>query len=249
MKFFALGLLFFALGPFARAFDVPPLQSGVNDTARILDARTGEMLSNALTEIHKKGGPQLAVLTVGTIGDLTIEDASMQVAKAWKLGTESKDNGILLMIAQKERKVRIEVGQALEGDLTDAYSKRIIDQQIVPMFRQGDFTGGVLVGVDGILKRMNPPIHLEDYFHETIQRRERPVKVNWVHILILFIILCVLFGGGGGRRRGRRSDILPFLIGYGAGGGFRGGGGFGGGGGGWSGGGGGFSGGGASGSW
>src|SRR5688572_8466133 len=136
----------------SQAFVVPGMMDGVTDDADIISPAIRGRLSEALKLIHQKGGPQLAVLTVPTIEDLTIEDAAMKVAQSWKLGTENKDNGILLLVAQKERAVRIEVGQGVEGDLTDAYSKRIIDQIIIPMFRQGDFNGGVLLGVDGILK-------------------------------------------------------------------------------------------------
>lgn len=239
-------ILFLGLG-FAQAFEVPRLSNSVVDTVGFLDSSTQDKLSNALKIIYEKGGPQLAVLTVESIDPLTIEEASYKVVKSWQLGTAQKDNGILLMIAKKERKLRIEVGQGVEGDLTDAYSRRIIDEQMVPLFRHGDTSAGILVGVDSILKRMNPPFHLEEYL-DIPYRAQKQIQVDWAHLALIIGILLFLMwinghGGGGHRMAGARG-----LGGFYGGGGF---GGFGGssGGGSWSGGGGGFSGGGASGSW
>lgn len=213
------------------------------DQAGLLDPGVSDELTNAIRAIKSKGGPQLNVLTVDSIDPYTIEEAAIRVAKTWALGTAEKDNGILLMVAKKERKVRIEVGQGLEGNLTDAYSRRIIDYDIIPAFRQGDFSAGIVGGVRGILLRMDPPIHLEEYLNNAHIVREPQqggnVKIIWV--IIIFLILMWLMSQGGGRRGLRGGGP------YWGGGGF--GGGFGGGGGGWSGGGGGFSGGGSSGSW
>ncbi len=237
-------ILFLGLS-FAQAFEVPAFSNSVVDTVGFLDSSTQDKLSNALKVIYEKGGPQLAVLTVESIDSLTIEEASYKVVKSWQLGTAQKDNGILLMIAKKERKLRIEVGQGVEGDLTDAYSRRIIDEQMVPLFRNGDTTAGILVGVDAILKRMNPPYHLEEFL-DIPYRAQKQVQVDWAHLALMIGIFLFLMwinghGGGGGRRMAGAAGL----------GGFYGGGGFGGssGGGSWSGGGGGFSGGGASGSW
>lgn len=214
------------------------------DTAGLLTENVRQELDRALRDIRQKGGPQVSVLTVGTIDPYTIEEASMRVAKVWKLGTAEKDDGILLMVAKKERKVRIEVGQALEGDLTDAYSRRIIDYEIVPAFRSGDFDAGIVGGVRGILLRMDPPIRLEDSLKmpAVSRQRDNDFPVTLFIILVVAVILIHTFFGGG-PRRGRRYHGGGIY-----GGGF---GGFGSSGrsGGWSGGGGGFSGGGASGSW
>lgn len=239
-----LSVLFFLyLTPAHAEFAVPTLSGPVVDDAGLLREAVRFDLENALQLIYEKGGPQINVLTVDTIDPYTIEEASIQVAKKWGLGTAEKDNGVLLMVAKKERKVRIEVGQALEGDLTDAYSKRIIDNDIVPGFRSGDFDAGIVGGVRGILLRMNPPIRIEDYFRHAIKpkRQDRGIPLSYlILIIIAIVILRSFFGGGSGGRRYRSSGI--FMGGFGGGGGF-------GSGGGWSGGGGGFSGGGASGSW
>ncbi len=228
----------------AAAFEVPPLTDSVVDEAGFIDGNLSSKLANALKVIHQKGGPQLAVLTVNSIDNLTIEEAAMKVAKAWKLGTEQKDNGILLMVARKERKIRIEVGQGVEGDLTDAYSRRIIDDVMVPLFREGHQSDGILLGVSGILKRMDPPYHLEDYLE--LRYVAPPGKMNWGRLLLLLaVFIFILFvnsGGGsgfyGGGYGGRRYGGFPTNFGGGGGGSS-----------GWGGGGGGFSGGGSSGSW
>ncbi|MBY0384338.1 TPM domain-containing protein [bacterium] len=238
-------ILFFGLS-LSQAFEVPPLVDSVVDQAGLLDSTAQQKLANALKVISEKGGPQVGVLTVDSIDPLTIEEASYKVVKSWQLGTAQKDNGVLLMIAKKERKVRIEVGQGVEGDLTDAYSRRIIDDGIVPLFRQGLTSEGIVFGVSEILKRMNPPYDLAEYLDVPTISNRSSRRGDVVDLIIMFCVLLFLIysaGQGGGGRGFRR--------GYGAvyGGGF--GGGFGGssGGGGWSGGGGGFSGGGASGSW
>lgn len=239
--------LFFFLWSSQADFQVPSLTAPVVDQVGVLSTQLREDLNQALKKIKQDGGPQLGVLVVSTTGELTIEDASMQVAKLWKLGSDDKDNGVLLMVATQDRKVRIEVGQGLEGDLTDAYSRRIIDQKIVPSFRQGDYGAGIAGGIQGILLRMNPPISLEHYLSGQHFISDSNQGFEDYRTIIILIILVFLFligpylGGGGGGRR--------YTGGGYTGGGW--GGGFGGhsGGGGWSGGGGGFSGGGSSGSW
>lgn len=243
-----VGLIFafvtFAGLSFSGAFEVPQLTDSVVDQAGLIESATQQKLATALKVIHSKGGPQLAVLTVDTLDSLTIEEASIQVAQAWKLGTEQKDNGILLMVAKSERKIRIEVGQGVEGDLTDAYSRRIIDDIMVPLFRKGYTSDGILVGVSEIFKRMDPPYDLAEFLDIPARVSSRAGGADWGKlILMLAIFLFLMFANGGGRGGGVSRGLL-----YGA---LMGGGGFGGrsGGGGWSGGGGGFSGGGASGSW
>jgi uncharacterized protein len=239
-----LGLLI-ASSAGAADFEVPALRSAVTDEAGILSPVTRQQLESALQHLQRTGGTQLAVLTLPDLAGLTIEQASIRVVDEWKLGTQEADNGVLLLVARDERRVRIEVGQGLEGALTDAYAKRIIDEGITPLFRQGDMNAGVVVGVYQIARITNPAIDLKPYLEgQRLQRsaRSRPERSPLQTIFVLALMLLVfsvrmgfwpfLFMGGLGSHRGR--------------GGFSGGGGFGGG---FSGGGGGFSGGGASGGW
>lgn len=231
----------------ALGFTVPPLEGAVNDGAGLIPAKAENALENALAGFRAKGGAHIVVLTVENLQGETIEQASIQVTDRWKIGGGTEDNGVLLMVAKEERKVRIEVGQGLEGDLTDAHSMRIIDQFILPLFRQGDFAKGIFLGVLQIAGKTNPDIELFPDSGSTAWKKqsERSFRVKdliWIAVFILFFI----FGG--------RSPLFAFLLGSSLGrhrsyGGW-GGGGFGGrGGGGFRGGGGGFSGGGASGGW
>jgi uncharacterized protein len=188
----------------------------------------------------------VAVLTLATLGELSIEQVSIQVAEKWKLGSEKSDKGVLVLVAPKERRMRIEVGQGLEGDLPDAISKRIIDQVMTPLFRSGDPERGIVLGVLNILKRTNPDLDLQQFFgaqklSNLAQPKNESSPLSRIVIFVVMALLLLLFI--------RHPFLfLLFLSGAGRGGG----GGFGGGsgrGGSWSGGGGGFSGGGSSGSW
>jgi uncharacterized protein len=234
----------------AAEFEVPALRSAVTDRAGILSQTTREHLESALQRLQSAGGTQLAVLTLPDLAGLTIEQASIRVVDAWKLGSKQPDNGVLLLVARDERKIRIEVGQGLEGTLTDAYSKRIIDEGITPLFRQGDMNGGVVVGVYQIARLTNPDVDLRPYLEGQLRQRgsrSRRQASPWATLFGVLLLLAVF---------STRMGFLPFLL-MGGMGGYRGrggmggfGGGLGGGGfGGFSGGGGGFSGGGASGGW
>ncbi|MCM2281044.1 MAG: TPM domain-containing protein [Bdellovibrionaceae bacterium] len=243
-----------ALAVVARAaFEVPQLTGPVVDNADLLSSRAERTLESALRHLLARGGSQIQVLTVPTLAGVPIEQASIQVTDAWRLGGAKSDRGVLLMISREDRRMRIEVGQGNEGALTDAQSKRIIAESITPLFRSGDFEGGILVGVFEIARATDPEIDLKPYLEGTGRRpqggaRPRLPLNGWI-ILVIFIwfVISQIARGGGGRGLRRRSGIY---YGGGSRGGWGGGGGWsGGGGGGWSGGGGGFSGGGASGSW
>lgn len=235
----------------ANAFEPPVLRGPVNDYAGILSSRGESSAEAVLRDVQQKGLAQITVLTVKSLEGLPIEEYSIRTVEKWRLGGEKTDNGILLLIAMKDRKMRIEVGQGLEGALPDAYAKRIIDYQIVPMMKAGDYDGAVMNGVLGILSRVAP-----DYQSEVTQSvhktRARPGSMNlnalaWIFIVIVYIAIRFLFFLGRRRAFGALGGHYRRSSGWGGFGG--GGGGSFGGGGGWSGGGGGFSGGGASGSW
>jgi uncharacterized protein len=135
----------------ASGADVPYLSGRVVDNAEVLKATTRERVSAILKAHEQATGNQIAVLTVPTIGDESIEQFASKVFDTWKLGQKGKDNGVLLVIAPKDRKLRIEVGYGLEGMLTDAAASRIIRNVITPQFKAGDFDKGVADGVDAII--------------------------------------------------------------------------------------------------
>jgi uncharacterized protein len=236
------------------AFEVPPLTGPVVDLAGIISSQAEFRLNDAARYLNDNGGSQIQILTVPTLDGLPIEAASIQVTDKWKLGNAKTDRGVLLLISRDEHKVRIEVGQGNEGNLTDVQSKRIIEEIILPYFRQQDYDEGILLGVQAIVSATDPKIDLSPFLKGS-QRPVRelpdrfPINFWFIVLLIIFLFLRGLFGGGG-RGRGLRRGSGIYYGGLGGwGGGFGGGGGFSGGGGSWGGGGGGFSGGGASGSW
>ena len=133
------------------ALDVPYLSGRVVDEVGILSNDTKLSLEKKLKEHEKKTTNQVVVLIIPSLEGEVLEEFSIKVASTWKLGQKTKDNGVLLLIAKNDRKLRIEVGYGLEGSLTDAISSQIIRREITPAFKQGDFSRGVEQGVDAIL--------------------------------------------------------------------------------------------------
>ena len=130
---------------------VPALSARVIDQTGTLSSSEVASLDQVLSAFEKKKGSQLAVLIVKTTAPESIEQYGIRVADQWKLGRKKIDDGAILIIAKADRTLRIEVGYGLEGALTDATSKRIIDDIIVPRFKQQDFYGGVVAGVQAII--------------------------------------------------------------------------------------------------
>jgi uncharacterized protein len=135
----------------ALALDFPPLTGRVVDNAGILSADIRADLADKSKFLEEKSGIQLVVATVPSLQGSDIETYGNGLFRAWKLGQAQKNNGVLLLVAPNEHKVRIEVGYGLEGTLTDAVASVIISSAIIPRFKTGDFSGGVERGVGGIL--------------------------------------------------------------------------------------------------
>jgi uncharacterized protein len=131
---------------------VPPLTGRVVDTTATLSSSDIASLDRTLKDFEARKGSQIAVLIVPTTQPETIEQYSLRVAEAWKIGRKKIDDGAILVVAKDDRKLRIEVGYGLEGALTDVTAKRIIDDVITPKFRSGDFAGGISDGVNRILR-------------------------------------------------------------------------------------------------
>ncbi len=252
-------LLLVAAPPAAAEVAVPRLTGPVVDPAGAIDARWEQRLadlSRAARAQNNGAGPQLQYLVVSTTEGEAIEDFAMRVADAWKLGTKGKDDGVLVVVAVKDRKVRIEVGGGLEGGLTDAQSGRIIRTAIVPAFKQERYGEGLHAAGQQILGALGalPEGMSKAQERQTVEKEIGGIPILgalfaflfglgspvFILLVIAFVIVRALLGAG---RHGPRG---PWGGGGFGGGGFSSGGG---GGGGWSGGGGGFSGGGASGSW
>ncbi len=149
MRALALALLFATFG--ALAADVPYLSGRVVDDAEILSPAARADLAAKLKAHEDKTTNQVVVLTVPTIGSESIEEYANQVFTQWKLGQKGKDNGVLVVVAPKDRKMRIEVGYGLEGTLTDAMAARIIRNEMTPKFKNQDYDGGIGSGVSAIV--------------------------------------------------------------------------------------------------
>lgn len=223
----------------------PALTGRVVDSADLLSPAEEQALTETLKQLEDKSSDQLVVVTLPSLQGYTIEDFGYQLGRHWGIGTKELDNGVLLIVAPNERKVRIEVGYGLEPILTDALSRVIIDNAILPRFRSGDFPGGIRDGVGDIgLALTGDAAELER--RAKVRRDADEVPIDWFTILFyiaIFVLILYLSSHGvvvapGSGRSGRSGR-----SGWGGGGGWSSGGG------GFSGGGGGFGGGGSSGSW
>jgi len=136
----------------AYSLDVPPLRGRINDLAGLLSQEQITSLEYRLTKFEQETKHQIAVLTIPSLDGDSLEDFSIRVAETWKIGRKGNDNGVILLIARDDRKIRIEVGYGLEGVLPDAVANRIIQRVIVPRFRDQDFSGGIESGVSAIIQ-------------------------------------------------------------------------------------------------
>ena len=139
----------------AQEIEIPPLQRRVTDLTATLSAAQVEQIEARLKALEDSKGSQIAVLLVPTTQPETIEQYSIRVAEAWKLGRKGVDDGVLFLVAIQDRAMRIEVGYGLEGSLTDALTKRIIAEVITPYFRAEDYNGGINAGVEALIAVIN----------------------------------------------------------------------------------------------
>ena len=232
----------------------PALAGRVTDAAGILTPETVASLDARLAALEAATTTQLVVATVPDLQGYEIDEYGYQLGRTWGIGQKGQNNGVLLIVAPNERKVRIEVGYGLEGTLTDALTSQIIRRDIIPYFKAGDMPGGVASGTDSLIKLLQLPpeqqaaMAAQAAASQQSQGRGGNAGLGtavWVIIIIIWLIVSVFR-----RRRGLSSGPIviwgPGMGGWGGGGG---GGGWGGGGGGFGGGGGSFGGGGSSGSW
>ena len=245
------------------AQEFPALTGRVVDQADILPEATEAELVQKLEALEQQSQRQLVVVTLSDLQGYDIADYGYQLGREWGIGDAERNDGALLIVAPNERQVRIEVGYGLEGYLTDALSSVIINNAIVPRFRDGDYPGGIVAGTDAIIEQLVlPEDQAREIAAEASEDRAReggfPIgSIIWMGFLFFFFVVPMLGGRGRRRRYGARSavgDIILWEAGKAiarsaSGGGGWGGGGGGFGGGGFSGGGGSFGGGGASGGW
>jgi uncharacterized protein len=214
-----LGLLLSLVAFAAYALTFPELTGRVVDDAGILDPATKAALERKLAEFEAKTTGQLVVVTLKSLQGTSIEDYGYQLGRHWQIGQKEKNTGALLIVAPNERKVRIEVGYGFEGTLSDAVSKLIIENSIVPRLRANDFAGGIGRGVDDIIQAVS--VDSEEW---KARARQRPDdEPGLLDVLALLFFLFILFmivrsvarqgrgyaQTGAGPRRGSRTDLHP----------------------------------------
>jgi uncharacterized protein len=151
--FLAALIAFWAIAGGARAdVPVPPLTARVTDLTGTLAAPQKAELESRIAAYESRRGSQIAVLLLPTTKPEEIEQYSIRVAEAWKIGRKGVDDGLILIVAKDDRRLRIEVGYGLEGVIPDSLARRVIDERITPRFKEGDFYGGVRDGVDQLIK-------------------------------------------------------------------------------------------------
>jgi len=144
-------LLFALTAPATAQVAVPPLSARVTDLTGTLSSSQVQSLDSRLRAFERARGSQVAVLILPSTQPETIEEYSIRVADAWKIGREKVDDGVILVVAKDDRKLRIEVGRGLEGAIPDALAKRIVSDVIAPHFKSGDFFGGIAAGSDALM--------------------------------------------------------------------------------------------------
>jgi uncharacterized protein len=191
MRQFVAALLVFAglLGAARADVPVPPLKARVTDLTGTLSAQQKGELEARIAAYETKRGSQIAVLLLPSTKPEEIEQFSIRVAEAWKIGRKKVDDGLILVVAKDDRRLRIEVGYGLEGVIPDAVAKRVIDEKITPRFRDGDFYGGVRDGLEQLIKlaegeKLPPPAE-----------SARAPATDPVHLFFIAAVFSVFAGG------------------------------------------------------
>ena len=183
-------LLLCCLPAAAYGLDVPRLQGYVNDYAGMISPSAKSKIEEELKAFEQSDSTQIVILTIASLGGENIEEFSIKAAEAWKIGHQGKDNGVLFIVSKQERKIRIEVGRGLEGNLTDLMAGRIIDQVIKPRFKQGDFDRGFIAGVSALIDGTRGEFKAEQ---RPVQRRQKGFP-PFLTFLLFFGIFTLILG-------------------------------------------------------
>ena len=195
------------------ALDVPPLTGRVVDLAHVLPADVAASLTNDLEAHETKTSNQVAVLILPSLEGEPLESFSHRIGITWKLGQKGTENGVLLLVALRERKVRIEVGYGLEGTLTDLRSAHIIRQEIVPRFRSGDLPGGIAAGVQAILGTIEGTYKAEEVLSGHARSGQEPTAFQYVIIgIVVGTLAGIVLSHGLQRTRALLGSLLAFLV-------------------------------------
>ncbi|MGE3610500.1 MAG: YgcG family protein [Bacteriovoracaceae bacterium] len=167
---------------------IPALTSPVMDEAGLLSENERSSLSQLAYEIYSNHGPQITIFTVPDLQGYPIEEFSIRVAEKWQLGTKEKDNGLLIVIAKSEREMRIEVGNGIEGEITDYDSNKYIRNILTPSFKQGDFYGGLRAVLEDVAKKFNIQSSENHSIVRRSSRPQTPIKIPAAFPILLFSV-------------------------------------------------------------
>lgn len=220
IRTFALACVLLLVGQPALAFKAPAFQGDVLDDAGLLSEADRQTLRDRIRTLRVSDDIWAAIYIVPNLQETTIEEAAVTTFEKWKIGEKGKDNGVLILVAPNERKTRIEVGYGLEGTLTDALSKRIIDQYYVPAFREQRFTEGLLQGFDIIAQarrgEMPPPVSPPASAQREVNWDGAGTRFLWSIGLNLIPVglyaAAYAYGRGRGRTRYESSDFRTVLV-------------------------------------
>ena len=191
LLFSVLGILFSV--PADALVGIPALKSRITDLTNTLNPGERSALEQTLAEFEARNGSQIAVLILSTTQPETIDQYAVRVQESWKLGRKGVDDGVLLVVAKDDRKLRFEIGYGLEGAIPDAAAKRIVEDDITPRFKQGDFYGGIRAGVDRVMRTIEgeplPPPRAGG-----AQSSRVPEHIDWLipALIVLFPIFAIL---------------------------------------------------------
>lgn len=190
MKKICILLMLILLPQLAGALEVPQLRGRVNDYAQMLSPETAQRLERALADFEKSDSTQIVVLTVNSLEGENLEEFAIKVADAWRIGQAQLDNGVILLIAKQERKIRIEVGRGLEGVLTDLTSGRIIRGDMAPYFKKNDYDAGITAGVSSVMQVVRG-----EYQAKPRDLKQGKKGAHPVFTLLVFLLVAVVFLG------------------------------------------------------
>ncbi|MDP2619445.1 MAG: TPM domain-containing protein [Hyphomicrobiales bacterium] len=185
----------------------PNLTGRVVDEAGLLDAAQETALAAKLQALEEKTTDQLVIVTLSSLQDTSIEDFGYQLGRHWAIGQKDKNNGVLLIVAPNERTVRIEVGYGLEGTLTDALTKIIIETSILPRFRAGDMAGGIMAGADDVISALTgDAAAIAERAATRPEVKDELFAMVFPVMIFLFVILIFILIWRGGTTGGRWSS-------------------------------------------
>lgn len=184
--------------------DIPPLQSAVTDLTQTLNIEEQAALNQKLSQFSQQSGSQVAVLLLPTTQPEDIAQFGIRLAEAWKIGREKQDDGVIIIVAKKDRKMRIEVGYGLEGAIPDAVAKRIISDQIAPAFKQGQFYQGLNLATDTVIQLIQG-----EQLPAPAKSTEQSHADDWMSMLPILMFAAII---GGAILKGLLGDFPGSLV-------------------------------------